>query len=1486
RAGAHADPDRSASSDGILSDEEKARLQLLVFTSGAPSTMANHIRRFEKFERWAQRVGIDFYPLSDDKILKGKPLKEANPFEIPLVIAMEKFVCSDIHPKPARIFMWWVLCMIFASLRFDDAIHVKPHELEFPLVERDFWIPELDSKSSWRPTCPEYARSLQWLHHLVFVAGKGDEVAQPILSNITNLSWHSARVTMLDQAVHFDRSAQEIGVQANWKNPGPLVLKYTRSRSSLPAKMIKELVQEISREFTPECAQEDDEIDDHEDRDVTLTEFFVKAPEKGSSGAAQSLLKPPAPAIMVDRTVYPDKDKVPELALRQIFGRQKLPEPLCLLMADKGMLLVERMAMLGDSIASVKATLKAIVGDDSKFGPDGPAQELSLTLLTAVWKSASVLQEHISARRAKMEEDPSKIPEIPGEDHAEFREIFVNQHPDVILTYMREPHRKFVERIHRDYLVHGAVAFYEVAEMRTRAGRIVQTTGFSKASDDLLRVVQSDNKVSIASDSDVMDRLHAFFIALEYLNICDFTIEAGPLKYLSELEEWRHDNRGLAVLLAADSLIRKKVYKLNNDKRKDFPSFSMALKEENKEKDKPTKPAIKLTEKVALAVVPSTTARWDADLVINAATSISAFSAGVITLGTTTTEQLPKARGNLVWLPRRLCCTDRQAILWIRLRRQLLRRMTLPFGSRWLLNLARLLRGSAGRRCLGTPISSKILDPGLLVLPPIDVTPSALVLEPIDLLDATIFDFLLLLCSSQAAQWQLTLANELLFRSLELFVAVVQAGGDATLENPRSSLMWQVPQVQQLKLKLHLYNVDLDQCQFGSIFRKPTRFLVSDARLLTLARTCDGGHTHVPLKGRVRSASNEVVFLTKVAQEYPTQLCHQFAEVTHSIVFGIFPQFQPSFELVAPKSDRKRRLGDEVVWKGHRQEQAARLACSSGYQLKRGAAKPLLDVECEPGVAIQWALHTAHPFTVRPVLPNDILSNIKTIVSEPDDLQKRRCACLAFWQHRARELLPDTDRELRRIPDPALRRLLRGVPDYVDLQLGSCTHVKLYEEFSKAIGSPDPLLLEGIRDGFPIVGDIQRSGRWPPFAKPQQTVPVQEALNRAWEFRSKIFRRCNAVPVSDNLRSLWKATMEDVLEGSTVGPFGSEDEVSEFLGCSDWIPTQRFEVVQKNKVRGCDSATSNLINRTAVIAEKLQLVSTDLNVAVLRELRTRGGDRALAGWVLDERKAYRQLPIRPDHRKFSVICLKDPEDGIPKYFVMIGHSFGLVAAVYNYNRRSAFINDVLVKIFEMVAFNFYDDKYGFETAITAPSAKLAAETVHFILGALFDEKKLQLSVAPVILGVTFNLERLVLEIKEQRKQEILDTIDSVLEQHMKDLHGDRMDLNPAIVRALKYWRRLIQFGPPREISLRSEKPSDVVIFTDGFTPDQRKHEVGPDRIGAVMFDRRAQAPKQLAEVIPRVISEKWIPRKTQIVPIEMIAPILAIETFRDHLRNK
>ena len=198
---------------------------------------------------------------------------------------------------------------------------------------------------------------------------------------------------------------------------------------------------------------------------------------------------------MVDRTTY-DAARTPDLPLRQVFGRQRLPPDLCKLVADRRLLTVETFAMLGDNIAAVKTTLQAMIPDATDLGPDGPSQELALTSLAAVWKTCSTMQDHFAARRAGMEEDPSKIPEIPGEDHAEFREIFVGRHPDVLLPHHREPHRKFVERVQRDFLVHGSVKFYEVGEIRTRKETIAQKSGLTKNAEDLLRVVAVDQPVS------------------------------------------------------------------------------------------------------------------------------------------------------------------------------------------------------------------------------------------------------------------------------------------------------------------------------------------------------------------------------------------------------------------------------------------------------------------------------------------------------------------------------------------------------------------------------------------------------------------------------------------------------------------------------------------------------------------------------------------------------------------------------------------------------------------------------------------------------------------------------------------------------------------------------------------------------------------------------------------------------------------------------
>lgn len=125
---------------------------------------------------------------------------------------------------------------------------------------------------------------------------------------------------------------------------------------------------------------------------------------------------------------------------------------------------------------------------------------------------------------------------------------------------------------------------------------------------------------------------------------------------------------------------------------------------------------------------------------------------------------------------------------------------------------------------------------------------------------------------------------------------------------------------------------------------------------------------------------------------------------------------------------------------------------------------------------------------------------------------------------------------------------------------------------------------------------------------------------------------------------------------------------------------------------------------------------------------------------------------------------------------MIGHSFGLVSAVYNYNRRSALVNEILQKIFMMISFNFYDDKYGFETYKTIHSAMECAQSVHQWLRAMYDQKKLQLGQLVDILGITYDFDELILRIQEGRKDELFEEIKSILESDLLEPgHADKFE---------------------------------------------------------------------------------------------------------------
>lgn len=126
--------------------------------------------------------------------------------------------------------------------------------------------------------------------------------------------------------------------------------------------------------------------------------------------------------------------------------------------------------------------------------------------------------------------------------------------------------------------------------------------------------------------------------------------------------------------------------------------------------------------------------------------------------------------------------------------------------------------------------------------------------------------------------------------------------------------------------------VQLDQCAWGAPSMKPTLLLVSHSHFEAL---CPRNHVHEVLKGKVYSKQfNKVVYRTKLAQEYPLDLCAAMATAIATLHQDPLRHFKLTFQL--PSLDkRKRPVGQAVPDPQHRQFRPATLAIASGYEARR-----------------------------------------------------------------------------------------------------------------------------------------------------------------------------------------------------------------------------------------------------------------------------------------------------------------------------------------------------------------------------------------------------------------------------------------------------------------------------------------------------------------------------------------------------------------------
>ena len=110
------------------------------------------------------------------------------------------------------------------------------------------------------------------------------------------------------------------------------------------------------------------------------------------------------------------------------------------------------------------------------------------------------------------------------------------------------------------------------------------------------------------------------------------------------------------------------------------------------------------------------------------------------------------------------------------------------------------------------------------------------------------------------------------------------------VENPATSMLWEMPTMLRFCKRYSPSKIFLDYCAYGMPWKKPTALMYNFLRLESLEQQCHSrGHAcqfshkpHVPLRGRDSTGT----FLTLRAQPYPERLCDQFASLARAQIVG------------------------------------------------------------------------------------------------------------------------------------------------------------------------------------------------------------------------------------------------------------------------------------------------------------------------------------------------------------------------------------------------------------------------------------------------------------------------------------------------------------------------------------------------------------------------------------------------------------------------
>eukprot|EP00971_Amphidinium_carterae_P300847 5977768-Amphidinium_carterae.1 len=150
--------------------------------------------------------------------------------------------------------------------------------------------------------------------------------------------------------------------------------------------------------------------------------------------------------------------------------------------------------------------------------------------------------------------------------------------------------------------------------------------------------------------------------------------------------------------------------------------------------------------------------------------------------------------------------------------------------------------------------------------------------------------------------------------------------------------------------------------------------------------------------------------------------------------------------------------------------------------------------------------------------------------------------------------------------------------------------------------------------------------------------------------------------------------------GHLRGPFDPQ-QVDELLCTCDWVPSLRFGVTQKDKLRPVDTQETAIPEGTDAIV---------CNIVACARTATTCNRHPEWSEAFDLEAAYKQCPVNPQHLPFVVVELDEPTStgsstaGQIRLFLSDALPFGSTASVIQINMLSAGVKKILRKLMDLI----------------------------------------------------------------------------------------------------------------------------------------------------------------------------------------------------------